>query len=212
MRLLDALQPKPVIPLIEADDAASGLAAARALGAAGIAVVEVVQRTDASLACLRAVAGALPDLVVGAGTVLSADQATACLDAGAQFVVSPGLDPDVVAATSARGCVAIPGVMTPTEVQLALKLGLDLVKFFPAATAGGVGALRALASVFRDIRFIPTGGISASNLPGYLALECVTACGGSWMTPKDAIASGDCARIGALAADALAIAASARGS
>jgi 2-dehydro-3-deoxyphosphogluconate aldolase/(4S)-4-hydroxy-2-oxoglutarate aldolase len=120
--------------------------------------------------------------------------------------VSPGLDESVVSLTVARGLDAIPGVMTPTELQQAHNLGLRTVKFFPASTAGGVAALNALASAFREVRFIPTGGVSASNLAEYLSQPAVIACGGSWMTPRDAIATGDFARITALAAEALVIA------
>jgi 2-dehydro-3-deoxyphosphogluconate aldolase/(4S)-4-hydroxy-2-oxoglutarate aldolase len=208
--LRDLLAGAPVIPLIQADDPATAVAVARALAAAGMPLVEVVQRTDASLECLAAVAEALPALVTGAGTVLSADQCTACIVNGARFVVSPGLDRSVVECAAADGVAALPGIMTPSELQLAHNLGLDTVKFFPAATAGGVGALRALASVFRRMRFVPTGGISASNLGDYLALPSVIACGGSWLTPADAIAAGDFGRITQLAREALAIADAAR--
>jgi 2-dehydro-3-deoxyphosphogluconate aldolase/(4S)-4-hydroxy-2-oxoglutarate aldolase len=204
--LIETLNGSPVIPLIQADTTESAVAIARALSAAGIPLVEVVQRTDQSLACLEAIATAVPELIVGAGTVLSREQADACIDAGARFIVSPGLDAGVVGATQSRGLDVIPGVMTPSELQHAHNLGLRVVKFFPASTAGGIAALRALASVFRDARFIPTGGISAANLAGYLAEPAVIACGGSWMTPKDAVASGDFERITELATEALAIA------
>ena len=199
----------PVIPLIEADDPATGVATARALQAGGISVVEVVQRTDASLEALKEIACEVPGLLVGAGTVLNAQQADACLAAGARFVVSPGLDPALVEFVQERGVDALPGVMTPTEAQRALSLGLELVKFFPAATAGGVNAVRALASVFRGLCFVPTGGISADNLAKYLALDNVAGCGGSWMTPPDAIAGRDFDRVTALAAEAITIAAAA---
>lgn len=204
--LIDNLTACPVIPLIQADDAETAIAIAQALQNAGMPLVEVVQRTEQSLQCLEAVANALPDLVVGAGTVLSSRQAVACIDAGARFIVSPGLDESVVSLTVARGLDAIPGVMTPTELQQAHNLGLRTVKFFPASTAGGIAALNALAGVFREVRFIPTGGVSASNLAEYLSQPAVIACGGSWMTPRDAIATGDFARITALAAEALVIA------
>jgi 2-dehydro-3-deoxyphosphogluconate aldolase/(4S)-4-hydroxy-2-oxoglutarate aldolase len=176
------LRRHPVIPLIDAEDAATAVRIARALAAAGLTLVEVVQRNHASLACLNAIASELPELVTGAGTVLSAAQAEACLAHGARFIVSPGLDDSVVAAARALGVEVIPGIMTPTELQRAANLGLDVVKFFPAASAGGVATLAALASVFRSMRFIPTGGITAANLADYLALPAVLACAGSWMT------------------------------
>jgi 2-dehydro-3-deoxyphosphogluconate aldolase / (4S)-4-hydroxy-2-oxoglutarate aldolase len=209
--LIETLEATPILPLIEADDTRTAIAIARALHAGGLSVVEVVQRTDTSLECLGAISRSLPALITGAGTVLSAVQAEACLDAGAKFIVSPGLDDGVVETARFRGADVVPGVMTPTELQRASNLGLEVVKFFPAAAAGGTAALRALAGVFRRIRFIPTGGISAANLAAYLSLDCVLACGGSWMTPRDAVARGDFARLTAAAAEALVISKSARG-
>jgi 2-dehydro-3-deoxyphosphogluconate aldolase/(4S)-4-hydroxy-2-oxoglutarate aldolase len=208
--LIDKLTAYPVVPLIQADDVESAIGIARALAAAGLPLVEVVQRTGRSLECLEAIAGTLPELVVGAGTVLSCDQAAACADAGARFIVSPGLDDGVVSLAASRNLTAIPGVMTPTELQRAYNLGLRTVKFFPASTAGGIAALKALASVFRDVRFVPTGGISAANLADYLAQPSVIACGGSWMTPPDAIGRRDFKRVTELAIEALAIARSSR--
>lgn len=201
-----------VVPLIQAETSESALAIAGALQAAGMPLVEVVQRTDASLDCLSSIARQLPKLVTGAGTVLSAAQAEACIAAGARFLVSPGLDDEVVEVARRHDIDVFPGIMTPSELQHAHKLELEVVKFFPASTAGGVSALKALASVFRTMRFMPTGGISASNLAEYLSLPSVLACGGSWMTPAEAIAGGDFERVTQLAAEALAIAARAKGS
>jgi len=209
--LASELASKPVVPLIEADEPETAVEIARALKAAGMPLVEVVQRTPRSLECLEAIAAELPGLVTGAGTVLSGTQTRACIAKGARFIVSPGLDDGVVEAAHSAGIDVFPGIMTPTELQHASNLGLRVVKFFPASAAGGVPALRALASVFRAMRFMPTGGISASNLAEYLSLPAVLACGGSWMTPKDAVAARDYGRITALAAAALAIAAAARG-
>ena len=202
----------PVIPLIEADDPKTAVALARALQAGGLSVVEVVQRTAHSLECLAAIAAELPELLTGAGTVLSATQAELCIASGARFIVSPGLDDGVVAAARDNDVDIFPGIMTPSELQHAHNLGIDTVKFFPAATAGGVAALQALASVFRAMRFIPTGGISASNLAAYFSLPAVLACGGSWLTPADAVSRGDFDHITALATEALSIARRARGS
>jgi 2-dehydro-3-deoxyphosphogluconate aldolase/(4S)-4-hydroxy-2-oxoglutarate aldolase len=211
MSLSEQLARQPVIPLVQAEDAATAVAIAQALATAGMNIIEVVQRTDASLDGLAAIVEALPDAIVGAGTVLSSAQAEACIANGARFIVSPGLDGDVVAAARAHAVDAVPGILTPSELQYANRLGLEVVKFFPASTAGGVAALKALASVFRGMRFVPTGGISAANLGDYLALPAVLACGGSWMTPPDAIARGDYARITVLAREALALANSAGG-
>jgi 2-dehydro-3-deoxyphosphogluconate aldolase/(4S)-4-hydroxy-2-oxoglutarate aldolase len=195
-----------IVPLIAAESPAEGVAIARALEAAGLAVLEVVQRTDAALHCLEAIARECPGSIVGAGTVLSPEQAETCLARGARFIVSPGLDEGVVAVARRHGVDVLPGIMTPTELQRALRLGIGTVKYFPAEAAGGIAVLKALASVFRQVRFVPTGGITAANLADYLALPAVLACGGSWMTPPAAVAAGDYGRITSLATEALAIA------
>lgn len=205
------LESAPVVPLVQADDAATAVKTSRALAAGGLPVVEVVFRTDRALECLKAVADEVPEMIAGAGTVLSASQAEAAFDAGAQFIVSPGLDDGVVAVAKERGAPVYPGIVTPGELQHAFNLGLSVVKFFPASIAGGVPALKALSSVFRTMRFMPTGGISPGNLADYLGVPAVLACGGSWLTPADAIASGDYDKITTLAEEALQIAARARG-
>ncbi|MGB5165133.1 MAG: bifunctional 4-hydroxy-2-oxoglutarate aldolase/2-dehydro-3-deoxy-phosphogluconate aldolase [Woeseiaceae bacterium] len=205
------LEAAPVVPLVQADDPAIAVKTARALAAGGLTVVEVVFRTDRALDCLKAVADEVPEMIAGAGTVLSAKQADAAFAAGAQFIVSPGLDDDVVATAQDRGAPVYPGIVTPSELQHAFNLGLSVVKFFPASIAGGVPALKALSSVFRSMRFMPTGGVSPGNLAEFLSVPAVLACGGSWLTPADAIAADDYNKITTLAAEALAIAASARG-
>ena len=199
-----------VVPLVQADDPAIAVNISRALAAGGLGVAEVVLRTDRALDCLRSVAEEVPEMIAGAGTVLSARQAEAAVDAGAQFIVSPGLDEGVVAVARDRGVPVYPGIVTPGELQHAYNLGLEVVKFFPASIAGGVPALKALSSVFRTMRFMPTGGISPGNLADYLAVPAVLACGGSWLTPADAIASGDYGKLTTLAREALKIAAQAR--
>jgi 2-dehydro-3-deoxyphosphogluconate aldolase/(4S)-4-hydroxy-2-oxoglutarate aldolase len=205
------LRTTPVVPLIQADDPAVAVATARALVDGGLGVLEVVMRTQAALACMRAIAAEVPDALMGAGTVLSTEHAHSALDAGARFIVSPGLSEDVVRVASDAGLPVFPGVATATELQRAWNLGLRIVKFFPAGQAGGVAMIKALASVFRDVRFMPTGGVSASNLADYLAVPAVIACGGSWLTPKEAIAAGDYRAVTELAAQAVAIAAKTRG-
>ena len=208
--IIELLEASPVVPLVQADDPAVAVETSRALHAGGLPVVEVVFRTDRALECLAAVASDVPDVVAGAGTVLSAEQAAAAFDAGAQFIVSPGLDDGVVAVAKERGAPVFPGIVTPSELQHAFNLGLDVVKFFPASIAGGVPALKALSSVFRTMRFMPTGGVSAGNLADFLAVPAVLACGGSWLTPKDAVASGDFEALTALAREAVGIAREAR--
>ena len=207
----NTLQAVPVVPLVQSDDPATAVLVSRALAAGGLTVAEVVFRTDRALECLQAVAEEVPEMIAGAGTVLTAEQATAAVDAGAKFIVSPGLDDDVVATARARGVPVYPGIVTPSEVQHAHNLGLDVVKFFPASIAGGVPALKALSSVFRHMRFMPTGGVSAGNLAEFLAVPAVLACGGSWLTPADAIAKCNFEQITTLAKEAVEIARRARG-
>lgn len=208
--LTERLQAAPVVPLIQAEDPAHAVRTATALVDGGLTVLEVVLRTEAALACLERVGREVPDAIVGAGTVLSAAQAKAAHTAGAAFIVSPGLDRQVVEYAQAAALPAFPGISTATELQRAYNLGLEAVKFFPAAQAGGVAMLKALASVFRGVSFMPTGGISADNLSQYLALPSVLACGGSWLTPAAAVAAGDFGAITALARQSIAIAREAR--
>lgn len=211
MSINELLAESPVVPLVQADDPAVAVKISRALASGGLQVAEVVFRTDRALECLQAVADEVPELIAGAGTVLSESQALAAIENGAKFIVSPGLDDRVVGAAKEQGVPVYPGTMTPSEVQRAFNLGLDVVKFFPASIAGGVPALKTLGSVFRTMKFMPTGGISAANLAEFLAVPSVLACGGSWLTPPDAVAAGDFDRIAVLAAEAVDIARSARG-
>ena len=211
MNINEILAGTPVVPLVQATDPAVAVKTSEALAAGGLQVVEVVFRTDEALECLQAVADQVPDVIAGAGTVLTATQAEAALENGAKFIVSPGLDDGVVKTAQARGAPVYPGIMTPGEAQHAVNLGLDIVKFFPASIAGGVKALRALASVFRMLQFMPTGGVSPTNLGDFLAVPAVLACGGSWLTPKDAIAAGDYDKITSLARQAVDIAKQKRG-
>lgn len=211
MSITQLLSDTPVVPLVQADDPAVAVDTSRALAAGGLKVAEVVFRTDRALECLKAVAEQVPEMTAGAGTVLSPEQAKAAIAHGAKFIVSPGLDASVVAVASDAGVPIYPGIMTPSELQRAFNLGLETVKFFPASIAGGIPALKALASVFRTMRFMPTGGVSPTNLPDFLALPAVLACGGSWLTPADVVAAGEYEKVTALAAEAVAIARKARG-
>ncbi len=205
--LIARLELAPVVPLIAEDDSARALDVALALQAGGLSVVEVVLRSDNALAGLEAICAADAGLIAGAGTVLTVDHAKAARDAGSQFIVSPGLVDTVAQQCLADGLPVFPGTMTAGEVQRAYAMGLRAVKFFPASLAGGVPMLKAFASVFREMRFMPTGGISPDNLVDYLALPQVLACGGSWLTPKGA----DLAQIEQLAREALSFATAARG-
>lgn len=204
--LADQLKEAPVVPLVQAEDPDVALKTVEALQLGGLNIIEVVLRTDAALDCLEAIVKARTGAVVGAGTVLSLDQAEEVVRRGAEFIVSPGLNDDIVGFCQSKKLDVFPGINTPTEVQRAWNLGLRDVKFFPAGLAGGVPMLKALSSVFRDMRFMPTGGISAGNLKEYLSVPSVIACGGSWLTPQKEIDAGDYAAVTALAEAALAIA------
>ncbi|MEM6585266.1 MAG: bifunctional 4-hydroxy-2-oxoglutarate aldolase/2-dehydro-3-deoxy-phosphogluconate aldolase [Pseudomonadota bacterium] len=208
--LSSRLASAPVVPLIGENDAAKAVATARALVAGGLSVIEVVMRSADAQAGMEAILDQTEGLIVGAGTVLTLDQAKSVRASGAEFIVSPGLVDEIALYCLAEGIPFFPGTMTAGEVQRAYALGLRDVKFFPASLAGGVPMLKALSSVFGEMRFMPTGGVSAANLADFLALPSVLACGGSWLTPKDAVEAGDYETITHLAREAVTIARSAR--
>ena len=205
-QLISSLEAKRVVPLVQSDDPKTALKISEALLEGGLDVLEVVLRTDAALDCLEAIAKEFPKAHVGAGTVLSAEQSKEVIRRGASFIVSPGLDEASVNVAKAADIPILPGIATATELQQAWNMGLRTVKLFPASLVGGPKILKALSSVFRDVRFMPTGGVSPANLSEYLAVPAVLACGGSWLTPKDAIEAGDFAAITKLAKDAISIA------
>ncbi len=204
------LERAPAIPLVQVDDPDVGVAVARALVAGGLTVLEVVLRTDSALRCLERIKRSLPGAIVGAGTVLSADQASSALLAGADFIVSPGFFVPVVETALKAGVDVFPGVATPSELMSAWNFGIRTVKFFPASQIGGPAMLRTLSEVFLDVRFIPTGGITAGNLHEYLSVPSVVACGGSWLAPKALVAEGRFDEITRIAALALTAAQSCR--
>jgi 2-dehydro-3-deoxyphosphogluconate aldolase/(4S)-4-hydroxy-2-oxoglutarate aldolase len=195
-----------VIPVVVLDHADDARPLATALVAGGLPIAEVTFRTAEAVAAIAAMAGD-PCLLVGAGTVLSAGQVDQAVEAGARFIVSPGFSAAVVARAQQRGVLALPGVATASEIMSALDAGVSTVKFFPAQTGGGPAAIRALAAPFPELRFVPTGGISASSLPDYLRVPAVLAVGGSWMVAKDLIRAGRFDEVTRLAAQAAAIAA-----
>lgn len=209
-KLISTLRAAPVVPLVQSDDPQTALKISEALIAGGLNVLEVVLRTDAALDCLEAIVKAFPNAHVGAGTVVTPDQAREVIRRGATFVVSPGLDAEVVQICQEANIPVLPGVVTATELTAGYNLGLRTMKFFPAGLAGGPKMLKAFASVFRDVNFMPTGGVNAANLNEFLAIPAVLACGGTWLTPKAAIESGDFDAITKLAKEALSIAAQAR--
>jgi len=189
----------PVIPVIVIEELAHAVPLAQALLAGGVKVLEVTLRTTVALAAIEAIARAVPEAIVGAGTLRSAADVRAAMDAGCRFGVSPGYTREIGAACRAAGLPLLPGVATAGEVMAASADGYDFLKFFPASAAGGVPMLKALAGPFADIAFCPTGGITAETAPQYLALPNVRVVGGSWLTPADALRAGDWARITALA-------------
>ena len=200
----------PVVPLIGANDTGIAVETANALNTGGLGVIEVVLRTDEAVDCMEAIAKQTSGLIVGAGTVLTVAQAEEVVARGAQFIVCPGLVDGVAEYCLKQDVPLYAGTMTAGEVQRAYALGLRTVKFFPASLAGGVPMLKALSSVFREMRFMPTGGVSAANLGEFLSLPSVVACGGSWLTPADEIAAGNYDAITKLAQEAVAIGQQAR--
>ena len=195
----------PVIPVIVLQRVQDAVPLAEALLAGGVKVLEVTLRTAVALQCIEAIARALPEAVVGAGTVRSALDAQAALDAGSRFAVSPGYTSALGDACRRIGLPLLPGVATASEVMAASADGLGFLKFFPAQQAGGLAMLKALGGPFPDIVFCPTGGITLETAPQFLALPNVKVCGGSWLTPADAVAAADWARITRLAREAQAL-------
>jgi len=202
---LEVMRDAAVIPVIVLDDVAQAVPLARALVEGGIRMLEVTLRTPAALRCIEAIAEQVPDAVAGAGTVRSAADAQAAAKAGAQFAVSPGYTSAIGSACREAGLPLLPGVATGSEILLAQQDGFNELKFFPAMQAGGAPMLKAFFGPFHDVRFCPTGGITAANAREFLALPNVACVGGSWLTPKDAVEAGDWARITKLAREASAL-------
>lgn len=194
-----------VVPVIAIDNAADAPKLGQALLDGGLPCAEITFRTAAAAEAIELMTAECPDVLVGAGTVMTVDQAKRASEAGVKFVVTPGFDEDVVDWCIEHDMPVTPGVVTPTEINMALKKGLNVVKFFPAEASGGVKTLKAIAAPYQGIKFIPTGGISAGNLADYLSLKSVLACGGSWMVTKELISAGRFDQISALAAEAVAV-------
>jgi 2-dehydro-3-deoxyphosphogluconate aldolase/(4S)-4-hydroxy-2-oxoglutarate aldolase len=211
MDVLEMLGAIGIIPVVEIPDAALAVPLADALLEAGIPCAEITFRTAAAADAIAAIRRARPEMLVGAGTVLTAAQADLAHASGARFLVSPGFGRTVVDRARDLELPILPGVSTPTEVQTALEAGLTTLKFFPAEAAGGERYLRALCGPFHDVRFVPTGGIDAGNLAAYLDVPQVVACGGSWFVRREWLARGDFATVTRVAADALAIVRDVRG-
>lgn len=203
--LLEIMHSAVVIPVIAIEKLEHAVPLAQALVAGGIKVLEVTLRTEHGLPAIRAIAEQVPEAIVGVGTLTRPEELAASRDAGAVFGVSPGLTAELIAAAKSSGLPLLPGVMTPSEVMAARAAGFAQLKLFPAQQAGGVGMLNALAGPLGDVMFCPTGGISLQTAPQFLACKNVACVGGSWLTPKEALANGDWAKITALAQEASAL-------
>ncbi|MGW1326370.1 bifunctional 4-hydroxy-2-oxoglutarate aldolase/2-dehydro-3-deoxy-phosphogluconate aldolase [Streptomyces antibioticus] len=202
----------PVLPVVVVRDADDAVPLARALVAGGLPAIEVTLRTPAALDAVRRISAEVPEAVVGAGTVITPEQVTACVAAGARFLVSPGWTDGLLAAMRASGVPFLPGVSTATEVVALLERGVREMKFFPAQAAGGTAYLRSLAGPLPQARFCPTGGVGPDNAAEYLSLPNVGCVGGSWMVPAEAVAARDWGRVEELARGAAALADGAGGS
>lgn len=205
MNIRDIAGLAPVIPVLTITDLEQAVPLARALSAGGLRVLEITLRSAAALSAIEAIRKSVPQTVVGAGTLTRAVDFAAAARVGAQFGVTPGLTPELASAARGAPFPLLPGVMTPSELIVARHAGFNVLKFFPAESAGGIGMLQALYAPFPDVQFCPTGGISRATAARYLALPNVICVGGSWVAPPDLVRAGDWARIEALARDAAAI-------
>ena len=191
-----------IVPVVVLNDAKDAEPLGKALVEGGLPCAEVTFRTDAAEESIRIMAEKFPEMLVGAGTVLTIDQVDRAVNAGAKFIVSPGLNPKVVSYCVEKGIPVTPGTANPTNVEQAIELGLDVVKFFPAEQAGGLAYIKAIAAPYTGMKFMPTGGISASNVKDYLACDKILACGGSWMVKGDLIKAGEFDKITELVKEA----------
>lgn len=200
MTLEQRLQHIKIVPVIAINDAAHAVPLAKVLVENGLPCAEVTFRTDAAQESIRLMRDAYPELLIGAGTVLTTQQVDQAISAGADFIVSPGLNPTTVKYCQQRGIAIVPGVNNPSLVEQAMELGLRTVKFFPAEPSGGVAMLKALCAVY-PVQFMPTGGVNPSNVAEYLSIPAVVACGGTWMVPTDLMDRGDWDAIARLVRD-----------
>jgi len=203
MDVLETIRLSGLIPVLKFNDAADAVPTCKAVSDGGLKVAEITFRTDAAEEAIRAVCRALPDMLVGAGTVTKTEQAERAVRAGARFIVAPGLNPAVVRWCVDNGVPVVPGINDPSGIEAAMELGLTCVKFFPAEASGGVKFLKAIHGPYPDMKFVPTGGVNEDNLADYLKTPGVVACGGSWMVPASAVENGDYGTIRALVRQAV---------
>ncbi|MGN0335567.1 MAG: bifunctional 4-hydroxy-2-oxoglutarate aldolase/2-dehydro-3-deoxy-phosphogluconate aldolase [Lachnospiraceae bacterium] len=210
-KVLEQIQEIGIVPVVVLEHERDAAPLAKALIEGGLTCAEVTFRTAAAERVIRIMSEQYPELLVGAGTVLTTEQVDKALAAGAKFIVSPGFNPRVVKYCAEKGSLILPGCVTPGEIERALEFGLEAVKFFPAEPAGGLNMIRAMAAPYAGLKFMPTGGISASNVKAYLSYDRILACGGSWMVREELIRSGNFAKITELAKEAAQIVKESRG-
>lgn len=203
--IMNVIKGYGIVPVVRIERAADALPLGKALLAGGLPLAEITFRTAAAEEVIRTLTEGMPELIVGAGTVLTTGQAQKAILAGARFIVSPGFNPKVVSFCREQGVPVIPGVNSPTQIEAAMECGLGVMKFFPAEESGGAAFLKAVAAPYEGIKFIPTGGINPANLVSYLSLTNVTACGGSWMVKGDLISAGKFEEVTRLTAEAVRI-------
>ncbi|MCI7813326.1 MAG: bifunctional 4-hydroxy-2-oxoglutarate aldolase/2-dehydro-3-deoxy-phosphogluconate aldolase [Lachnospiraceae bacterium] len=201
--VLQKIQKIGIVPVVVLNDAKDAAPLAKALCDGGLPCAEVTFRTDAAEESIRIMASEFPEMLVGAGTVLTTEQVDRAVAAGAKFIVSPGLNPKVVRYCIEKGVPITPGTSNPSDVEQAIELGLEVVKFFPAEAAGGLNMIKSMAAPYTNMKFMPTGGISAKNLNSYLAFPKILACGGSWMVKGDLVAAGEFDKITELTKEAV---------
>ena len=209
--ILQEIEKIGIIPVVVLDDPNDAIPLAKALCDGGLFCAEITFRTAAAEESIRLIAREYPDMLVGAGTVLTTEQVDRAVDAGARFIVSPGFNPRIVQYCAEKGILIIPGCSNPSDVEAAIEKGLSVVKFFPAEQAGGLAYIKAIAAPYVGMKFMPTGGITPDNVRTYLSYNRIIACGGSWMVKNDLIQSGNFEKIKELAAEAAAIAKESRG-
>lgn len=180
-----------VVPVIAINDAEKAVPLAKALCKGGLPAAEITFRTDCAAQAIKKIRSEVPEMLVGAGTVLTKDQVDGALEAGSQFIVTPGFNPEIVRYALSVGAIIMPGTATPGEMEQAMSMGLDIVKFFPAEQNGGVAKLKAVSAPYSKLRFMPTGGVNEKNISSYLSFDKIIACGGTWMVKKDMIDAGD---------------------
>ncbi|MCI7149735.1 bifunctional 4-hydroxy-2-oxoglutarate aldolase/2-dehydro-3-deoxy-phosphogluconate aldolase [bacterium] len=209
--VLEKIQEIGIVPVVVLDDAKDAAPLAKALCEGGLPCAEVTFRTAAAEESIRIMSEQFPEMLVGAGTVLTTEQVDHAVAAGAKFIVSPGMNPRIVKYCVEKGILITPGCANPSDIEQALENGLDVVKFFPAEPAGGLKMIKAMAAPYVGVKFMPTGGINQNNVRDYLAYDRILACGGSWMVKGDLVAAGEFDKIKELAAEAVEIVKESRG-